>query len=158
LNKQVDLIVLCNVLHEIPALEWPRTFESLAKSLAPNGSVIVIEDQEPAVGELPHWRGFVILDATEMRTLCGSFGAVTDLSAAVPNRYLGRISIFQIGADQLPNVTAETVRRALDAVTQRAIREMKRLRAGSSDESQRAGRLHAFYAMLWTNSQMALSG
>jgi len=169
-DEQVDLVVLCNVLHEIPAGEWAGVFRNCRQALKPTGSLIVIEDQTPSVGELPHRKGFIILNCSEMKLLLqedeelvgdGISGVrrgknvVIDLSNNVPEDWCGRISILQVPAASL-NVENLNLDKALGAVVDRCRDEVEKLRSdASASPMQRTGRLHALYAMMWMNAELA---
>lgn len=68
-NSQADVVVLCNVLHEIPLTQWLEEFEVIRQLLSLSGSLIICEDQELPTGELPHKLGFIVLGAKEMEIL-----------------------------------------------------------------------------------------
>jgi energy-coupling factor transporter ATP-binding protein EcfA2 len=155
-GARVDLVVLCNVLHEIPPSAWGQTFADCRDALKEDGSLVVIEDQAPPVGELPHEKGFIVLDYIEIQAMFGKSGSVEDLSARVPEAYHGRVSIFRVTRDALAGYSDEHLQRALGFVTKRARDQVEKLRSDTlSLKEQQSGRLHALYAMLWMNAELA---
>jgi hypothetical protein len=42
-NNYYDFILLCNVLHEIPLLEWENTLNKIIDALRFNGYIVIIE-------------------------------------------------------------------------------------------------------------------
>jgi len=152
----VDLVVLCNVLHEIPTSEWQSTLADCRKVLSVDGSLVVIEDQYPSVGELPHDRGFVLLDYSEMAQMFGGKDSVVDLSVTIDPRHRERITVFELYAVSLSHFSIPQMNSALGIVRDRARRELKRLRGEAGEQRQRAGRLHALHAMLWMSAKFAL--
>jgi SAM-dependent methyltransferase len=155
-NSRVHLVVLCNVLHEIPKDDWLRMFSSLKDVLLPEGRLIIIEDQEPAVGELPHEKGFLLLDKNELAELFGGdAGHVEDKSPGegVAN---GRISVLCVPREHLESATQETLSRALKSLQRRANDEVDKLRRAGAT-GQRNGRRHALYVLLAFNAHRALS-
>jgi energy-coupling factor transporter ATP-binding protein EcfA2 len=67
----IDVVVMCNVLHEISALEWLKLFgpQSLIKrALKDNGTLLIVEDQRIPTGEKAHEFGFLVLDTPHLKT------------------------------------------------------------------------------------------
>lgn len=153
----VDLVVMCNVLHEIEPQRWQRVFQDCRNSLRPEGSLVVIEDQRPAVGELPHEKGFIVLDHVEMQAMFGGSDTVRSLPDAIPEPYRTRVTVLELPAKILGNWTSENQTRALEMVRSRARDAVERLRDRNAPVTQQSGRLHALYAMLWMNADMALN-
>jgi energy-coupling factor transporter ATP-binding protein EcfA2 len=50
--NRVDVIVLANTLHEIPVEDWLERFKQMRDASKPGATLLVIEDQEPRIGEL----------------------------------------------------------------------------------------------------------
>ena len=99
-----------------------------------------------------------MLDLVEMQAVFGGAHAVNDLSATVPKSYRKRISVFEVPASNLHNCSRERVMSALSFLAKRARREVEQLRSQpSASGNQRAGRLHALYAMLWMNAELAIN-
>jgi hypothetical protein len=149
----MDLVVMCNVLHEIPVRQWLGCFSRIQEVLANDGQLVILEDQLPQVGELPHANGYVILDEIALMELFGSQDAVRRLSVERE----GRLTAFGIPKPFLRNASAETIRKALEKVKRKAKEELRLLRETSQGtRSFQAGRRHAHYALLHTNAQLAL--
>ncbi len=148
-TKKFDLVVLANTLHEIPLNRWQGVFDEIQSVLADNGHVLVIEDQMPPVGELPHQDGFLILDPLELGKL---FDADLETVPGANNR----LTACLVPRAALGNVCNRTVNAAIEAVKARARREIGRLREPRAEKrSPREGREHALYAMLLVNAQLA---
>ncbi len=152
-------VVLCNVLHEIPPSEWPTLMATLAQVLRPDGKLLILEDQHMSVGELPHAKGFLVLDEIELRALFG-------LGPESPRlRYKtvqdGRLSVAEISVSAVRGCSTEGVDAALKQLQTRALAEIKSLRRphpNSELANHRRGRLHAYYALLHTNATLARLG
>lgn len=150
--EKMDAVILCNVLHEIPPSTWPKLMESLRACLRPDGHLVIIEDQQMSIGELPHDGGYLVLDRIE---LCELFGIA---KTAICYTDDGRISIAEIETKHLAGCTAERTKRALVQLQKRAIGYVKALRdveEGSSLSEHQRGRAHGFYAILHTNAVIA---
>lgn len=107
-------------------------------------------------GELPHDRGFLVLDETELREL---FRVTTDENARL--RYSlahdGRLSLAEIPREFLVRCDEGSIRNALESLRERSRDEIAGLRRRDSQSSpHQRGRLHAFYALLHTNATLAL--
>jgi hypothetical protein len=148
--NRVDVIVLANTLHEIPVEEWLEQFKQMRNASKPGATLLVIEDQEPRIGELPHPRGFLILEKNEWEALVNA-----EIGERVDTRAGRRLTAFEIPVESLRNATNDRLIRALSLVKDRSIREIKQLRAQPTN-SHKAGRRHAFFAMLHLNATLAL--
>jgi AAA domain, putative AbiEii toxin, Type IV TA system len=147
--NRVDVVVLANTLHEIPVENWLKQFKVIRGVSKPGASLLVIEDQEPRIGELPHPRGFLILEDNEWEALVDS-----EIQMRVDEHTGRRLTAFEIPVESLKKASA-TLTRALHLVRERSIREVTRLRAQPT-HSHKAGRRHAFFAMLHLNATLAL--
>ncbi|WP_338082180.1 methyltransferase domain-containing protein [Enhygromyxa salina] len=157
---KMDAVVLCNVLHEVSPQDWPRLMDRLRACLRPDGHLLILEDQQMSVGELPHDAGYIVLDEVE---LCALFNA----AAGTPllrygQLHAGRLSIAEISAQLLVACTPDCVNKALKQVQQRALDQITTLRrpkgpASPAEPGHRRGRLHAYYALLHTNATLARS-
>jgi ABC-type multidrug transport system ATPase subunit len=149
----MDLVVMCNVLHEIPVRQWLECFARIHEVLADDGQLVILEDQLPSVGELPHANGYVILDELALMELFGAQEAVRTLSLDKK----GRLTAFGIPRAFLRNASATTICKTLERVKRKAKDELRLLReAGQQQRSFQMGRLHAHYALLHSNALLAL--
>ena len=152
-DERVDVVVMSNFLHEVEPRAWGTHFDRAAKVLTDGGVLVVMEDQEPSVGELPTENGFIVLSLTEMRLL---FGRTTSVRALQQDE---RLTAFEIPREilkaysdtHLRDTLIETRRRAADAL--HLLRQKKT--AGSP---QNQGRRHAFLALLFASAALTLDG
>ncbi|WP_087750427.1 AAA family ATPase [Paraburkholderia caledonica] len=117
-DQSISVVVMCNVLHEIPPHAWLELFspQSLVyRSLKDDGYLLLVEDQRIPVGEKAHQHGFLVLDTSHLRTLF----AVTEHDTAA-NRFCvddarndGRLKAHLIAKSLLARITGETRRSAL---------------------------------------------
>ena len=149
----MDLVVMCNVLHEIPVRQWLECFARIHEVLADDGQLVILEDQLPSVGELPHANGYIILDDLALMELFGAREAVRTLSVEKQ----GRLTAFGIPKAFLRKASTQAIGKALEKVKRKAKDELRRLREGGQERrSFQMGRLHAHYALLHSNALMAL--
>ncbi|NVJ14103.1 methyltransferase domain-containing protein [Myxococcus sp. AM010] len=152
-RHEIDIIVLCNVLHEIEPDDWIRTFRDIDELLAPDGVLVVMEDLLPPVGELPNKRGYLLLDEFGLGLL---FDAPK--SVKVLQKRENRLLAAAIPKALLSRVTPETRSSALEHLMSFSRERVEQIRAEvSNSPSHRLGREHAHYAMLYTNASIALT-
>lgn len=148
---RVDLIVLANTLHEVPVEGWLDLFRNIRRASKPEATLLVIEDQEPRIGELPHPRGFLILEKTEWMALVDA-----EIQERGDEHAGRRLTAFEISVESLGKATVGTLTHALRLVEDRSIREIRLLRDRPAND-HRAGRRHALFAMLHLNATLALA-
>ena len=151
------LVVLCNVLHEIPPTDWLNMFSALKDVLLPEGRFVIIEDQEPSVGELPHDKGFLLLNKDELTQLFGGNTAYVEDKSPGKGIANGRISVLCVPHKHLKRAKQKTLSLALKSLHARANGEVNKLRAAGATE-QRDGRRHALYMLLAFNANRAMPG
>jgi len=148
--NRVDVIVLANALHEFPIDTWLQLFGQIRESSKPEAILLVIEDQEPRIGELPHPRGFLILEKDEWDALVDA-----EIKERVDVHGGRRLTAFTVPVQSLGNATKDTLTRALRLVRTRSVSAIRLLRAQPTRD-HKAGRRHAFFAMLHLNATLAL--
>jgi energy-coupling factor transporter ATP-binding protein EcfA2/SAM-dependent methyltransferase len=154
-----DVVVMCNVLHEIEPEDWLAVLgpNGMAyKALSTEGYLLVIEDLRVPVGELPNARGFFLLDTIHLQKL---FNASTqeefDGIRAHDARGDGRLKAHIIPKQLVGQATAKSRTRAIEALRETAIRELKDLR-GSADSSYKAGHLNGLWSQQFANCSLYL--
>jgi energy-coupling factor transporter ATP-binding protein EcfA2 len=148
-----DVVVLCNVLHEIPCDKWPELFQTFHAILRPTGCVLLMEDQEMKIGELPTTIGFLTLDQIEVAALFGVRAA--DIERRSDGRD-ARLTIFAVPREHLNKASRVTVAAAVERVIRRAEEKLLDLRKQAPRSPSFAdGRAHAFFAMLLSNAHLA---
>jgi hypothetical protein len=110
--------------------------------------------------ELPHDAGYLVLDEVELRALFGLARGADQLRYACVRN--GRLSIAEVSARALRGCSSVRVNKALKKVQQRALKQIKSLRRPGARaklklSAHQLGRLHAFYALLYTNATLACS-
>jgi SAM-dependent methyltransferase len=155
-RRSVDVLVLCNTLHEIDPMEWIAMFSKegiIQWLLKPDGFLLIVEDMEMRVGEKAHQRGFIVLDTADIRALFNikekQVGFITDDA-----RKDGRLKAHLVPASCVGNVTGESLKAALRQLKHLAKEEIKKLR--QNNPSYRQGRKHAFFVQQFANAELAL--
>jgi predicted ATPase len=154
----VDVVVMCNVLHEIEPFKWQELFGSdgpIVSSLSDNGHLLVVEDEVIPVGEMAHKYGFIVLDKAEFRTL---FCMADTEFEERDQRGNGRLKAFLIPKACLSRITVDSVRDALTLRKDRAKLEILKLRNATDGENHnyKDGMRLGFWLQQFANSSLAL--
>lgn len=158
LLDRVDIVVMCNVLHEIPPQDWLRLFSrdsALARALADEGHLLLVEDQLIPKGEMAHHLGFTVLGKAQLRELFD-----IPAEAEADNRFTvieargGRLTASLISKSLLTRITAQTRKKALQSLATHAKLKIRELRG--QDPSYRTGRAHGFWAQQFVNASLAV--
>jgi len=151
LVRDVDLVILCNALHEFPPDAWPMHLRACEEPMAASGHLLVLEDQMVPIGELPHAAGFVVLELDELKILFGDDDRVIEAA----RHEVRNLSVFLVPASALKATSIATVIASLTALGPRVLEAIKELRA-NDNLGRREGRKHAFLALQYLNAKLAL--
>jgi len=154
-TNSFDLVVMCNVLHEIPPDSWASVFNStsiITEALSTEGHLVIIEDYLMPKGEYAHPLGFIVLDSQPLQKLF----ACTSSDITVVSERNGRIKAHYIPKPLLSNVTEETVKEALLFAQRHAEERVRTIRA-EGKSTFKAGRAHGFWVQQYANTSLALA-
>ncbi|MFZ6642341.1 AAA family ATPase [Undibacterium sp. TC4M20W] len=161
-----DLVVMCNVLHEIDPDDWIRELgkdSHVAKLLKDDGYLLIVEDYLIPVGETAHRYGFLLLDEAELKKLFG----VKEKDCS-ENRFLtldayeskpeksGRLKAHLISAALVRQITSESRLETIKGVkytAQEKIESIKKKSPASFNDGQR----YALFTQLYANASIWLS-
>jgi ABC-type multidrug transport system ATPase subunit len=125
-----DIVVMCNVLHEISPNDWISTFKKnslIDRMLKNDGYLLIIEDTAIPNGELPNDDGFFILGETEVKYLfCIPAEAPDFISQSYNDEK--RLCAHLVPKKYLTNITDDTIKEALKLLKDKCIEEIKNLR------------------------------
>lgn len=154
-DKSFDLILMCNVLHEIPHNRWIPLFKDLRQLLKDDGKLLLIEDCKIPVGELPHQKGFVVLNTLHLKDL---FAIPATEKAFLANdarpEEPGRLMAHLIPACYLDKITSHTMKKAFEDLHDTSIRKIKQIRA--QEQTYKNGMAHAFWTQQLANATLCL--
>ncbi len=153
-KETFDLIIMCNVLHEIDPKEWLKLFGetgAITSLLSKDGVLLLVEDEEIPVGEKAHTKGFIVFDTTELRTLF----AIKEPIVMSDQRNDGRLKAHVIEKEWLTRITAKTRKDALIDRKKRAMSEIIDLR--NAEPNYKNGRKHSFWVQQLANAELALA-
>lgn len=155
-NGSVDIIVMCNVLHEIPPDEWSHLFGDggvIAELLSPEGHLLVLEDMEMPHGEKAHRFGFLLLDGPHLHKLMQCTEEEGRRIRSVEARG-GRLKAHAIPTGLVGRTDRDAVTNALKLLKETARDEITRIRG--QELNSRSGRLHALWTQLLANADLGL--
>jgi len=159
-NGSIDVVVMCNVFHEIIPNEWLDLFAShslIQRSLQEDGYLLLVEDQRIPVGEKAHEYGFIVLDTSHLRTLFAV--KEEDVEKGYFHSYDqnsdGRLKAHLIAKPLLSRISSETRKNAIEQLKETAKGAIKRLRSESPTYTN--GQLHSFWIHQLANASLFLS-
>jgi predicted ATPase/2-polyprenyl-3-methyl-5-hydroxy-6-metoxy-1,4-benzoquinol methylase len=161
----VDIVVLCNVLHEIDPDEWQRYFGTdgrISKLLKDDGFLLLVEDYKIPVGERAHRYGFLLLDEAELVHLYAV--SESDRSAKLfiretptLDRYKDRLVAYLIQKSCLNRMTAQTRREAIAELERRMKGQIRSTLAEAREvRDAESGLAYARAAQLFANATIWL--
>jgi len=158
-KNSFDIIVLCNVLHEIDPKDWLELFKEegdITPLLKDNsGFLLHVEDMLLPMGEKAYRNGFIVLDTPHIKEL---FDLKIEDFTCYKNdepKYKDRLKAHLIPKNHLIKITEKTRQKALEGVQKTAKEEIKRIREASAD--YKSGKKHAFWVQQYANSSLALN-
>jgi predicted ATPase/SAM-dependent methyltransferase len=155
-DKSVDIVVMCNVLHEIPPEQWKKLFGAngtVPRLLKPHGRLLILEDMEIPHGELAHRFGFLLLDDAHLHKLmaCAEADPEGILTISVRD---DRLKVHAIPRSLLGRTTPESTKAALTLLRTTALERIRGIR--NEEPSSRNGRLHALWTQMLANTDLGL--
>lgn len=164
-RESVDVVVMCNVLHEIDPDHWISLFGAsniLCNLLAPTGNILFVEDYGITVGERAHRFGFLLLDEPELCSLFGVKEADRTIDRFIrettvnDERYRNRLVAHMVGKDCIARITSQSQLNAITGLHDRMAGELTTLLASDSSASGESGRAYARHSQLMANAALWL--
>lgn len=155
-EESFNVVIMCNVLHEIPPTEWIKLFKKngeISRLLKPEGKLLLIEDNRLPVGEKAHKHGFLILDRWQLSKLFDIPNGTNDF--VTDSRRGGRLNAHLIPKKYLEQITSETRKEAIESLAQMAKEQIESIR--EEEANYKNGELHGFWVQQFANAQLCLS-
>lgn len=154
-----DVVVMCNVLHEISPVEWSGLFSegsALHRAISSNGYLLVVEDLRIPTGEKAHECGFLVLDTQHLKTLFGVLAEDVRDERFISSdaRGDGRLKAHLISKSLLSKMNVQTRTQAIEGLADTAHREIQALRNKPAVYSN--GMLHGFWTQQFANAAIYL--
>ncbi len=157
-DNYFDVVVLSNVLHEIPYSQWYSIFSDIKVLLKEDGYLLLIEDCLIPIGELPHSNGFIVFNTLHLKKLFkipsteANFIAHDARFDSLEQR--GRLMAHLVPQAYLTNISTETIKEALKELKQSAKTEIQKIRKESTSYSN--GLAHGFWIQQLANADLCL--
>lgn len=157
-DNYFDVVVLSNVLHEIPYSQWYSIFSDIKNLLKEDGYLLLIEDCLIPIGELPHSNGFIVFNTLHLKKLFkipsteANFIAHDARFDSLEQR--GRLMAHLIPQLYLTNISTETIKDALKELKQSAKTEIQKIR--NEIPSYSNGLAHGFWIQQLANADLCL--
>lgn len=145
-----DVVLLCNVLHEIHPKEWLSVIENIRFILNYSGYLIIIEDNNLPKGERANDYGYLILNNRQIKTLFGG-RELLELDK-LSEKYEGRFSFCAIPRENM-FVSKESVVQAISELNSSTYQAIKTM---TLEGDVAKGRMYANLTQLYINSTIAL--
>lgn len=156
-SEKFDFILLCNVLHEIPVLEWEEVLNSIKRSLSDSGFLILIEDLKLPKGERIENHGFLILDQDSFECILDANGKVGRIYAEEQN-YKNRILCAIVSKSNIGTITNKSIKKGLQKLQSNTFNSLEKLRLThhQKEDLLPIGRYSAFLSQLYLNTVFAI--
>ena len=157
-DNYFDVVVLSNVLHEIPHSKWHGIFTDIDKLLKNDGYLLLIEDCLIPIGELPHNNGFIVFNTLHLKKLLNipssdeNFIAHDARFDSIEQR--GRLMAHLIPRQYLTNISTDSIKNALKELKVSAKVEIQNIRG--NEPSYSAGLAHGFWIQQLANADLCL--
>ncbi|MBS7256020.1 AAA family ATPase [Flavobacterium branchiicola] len=155
-EKTFDIIVMCNVFHEVDPNEWLNLFNSVTspfKLLKDDGYLLIVEDQFLAIGEKAHAKGFLVYDELEFKKLF----KITAVDNYKSNDYRGdgRLKSHHIPKNCINRIDSSSKKESLEVLLQNSKDKIKDIRRNASPTFKN-GKRHGFWSQQLANASLAL--
>ncbi|MCF8461370.1 MAG: AAA family ATPase [Flavobacteriales bacterium] len=156
-KNSFQVIIMCNVLHEIDPNKWFELFGtdgSVTKLLAKNGTLLLVEDHQIPVGEKAYQKGFLVLDTPQLKDLF----KITEADGGIEVsdvRGDGRLKAHRIPSNCLGRIDANSRIEALQSISSLTKSKITEIR--TQDQNYKNGKLHGYYVQQFANAQLCLS-
>ncbi len=149
-----NFVVLCNVLHEIPIMNWVSIFNKIIKSINETGFLMIIEDKLLPKGERIGEVGYLVLDIEEIQTL---FNLKETPISFVQKDNADRILGVAIPKKVLTPLKKNNLIKCMEHLENSTLKKIEELRKIEKDNinNTRYGRISGFYSQLHINSKLA---
>lgn len=151
-EKSFDVIIMCNVFHEIDPIDWLNLFKEhtlIPHALSDDGTLLIVEDQLIPVGEKAYKNGFLVFDKAQFKKLFK-----IDNYQVTDARNDGRLKAHFLESRFLKNIDSQSRITAIENLQETAKRNIKMIREDQS--TFKNGKLHGFWIQQLANAQLSL--
>lgn len=155
-NGPYDIVILCNVLHEISPQNWIDIFTQIGNLLTNNGFALILEDLLMLRGELAHNFGFIVLTPEGARILFGIDD--NSLLSSLPHKdNPERLARYIILKDNLTNASMENLVNSFHEQKFVYANKIRQIRNNGVRNDYIAGLKYGFYLQQYANAEIFLT-
>jgi hypothetical protein len=152
-----DVILMCNVLHEIDPINWLKLFKKdgeISSLLSETGILLLVEDHQIPTGEKAYQKGFLVLDTPQLKDL---FKIKEDDAGFNCNdkKGDGRLKAHHIPKRCLIRIDDNSRIDALKALSETAREKILEIRG--KEKNYHNGKLHGFWTQQFANANLNLA-
>jgi ATPase subunit of ABC transporter with duplicated ATPase domains len=150
--EEIDVVLFCNVLHEIPPAEWINLFKILINNLKNDGEFIFIERNVLTTGEHAHEYDFFVLGSKELSILF-NINELSSLKITVQN---SKISCVPIEKRLLNEVTLQSINNAIKELQANSLKSIEQIKKQINSKNEDNNKMKlgcelAFYSTQYIN-------
>ncbi len=152
-----DVIIMCNVLHEIDPKDWLKLFQNegiISSLLSENGMLLLVEDQQIPIGEKAYQKGFLVLDTPQLKDLFKISEKETNFTFT-DKKGDGRLKAHQIPKRCLIQIDEASRLYAIKSMSVTAREKILEIRG--EEKNYQNGKLHGFWTQQFANAQLNLT-
>ena len=152
-----DVVIMCNVLHEIDPKEWLKLFRNegiISSLLGDKGMLLLVEDHQIPIGEKAYQKGFLVLDTPQLKDLFKISERETDFKFT-DKRGDGRLKAHQIPKRCLIQIDEASRLSAIKSMSVTAREKILEIR--DKEKNYQNGKLHGFWTQQFANAQLNLT-
>ncbi|MBF0472583.1 MAG: AAA family ATPase [Nitrospirae bacterium] len=153
-KKTFNVIIMCNVLHEIAPKKWFNSFDIIKKLIHENGLLLIVENQLLPNVEKAYQEGFLVLDTLQLKTLFKIPENDLNFNTEESSKD-DRLKIHSIPAGYLHKIDHDSKSEAIKSLYDTAIDEIIKIRKGES--TYKNGNIHGFWVQQLANAALNLS-
>lgn len=154
-KESFDVIIMCNVLHEIDPKDWLKLFQNqgiISSLLNNNGILLLIEDHQIPIGEKAYQKGFLVLDTPQLKDLFKI--TEKDNFTFSDKNGDGRLKAHQIPKTCLTRIDAASRLDSIKSMSTTAREKILEIR--DKEQNYKNGKLHGFWTQQFANAQLNL--
>lgn len=158
-----DFVVLSNVLHEIPPGSWQQTFQEISSLLRKTGKLLILEDSELPIGELPNEWGYLLIDKNSCAKLFDIAPEEIEEIHPKSDRYKNRLKCFVVPKEAVVKASKSSITFCFSAMNETSLLAIQDYRKFALELANKGelpkyeeGLKHALQTMLFANSRLAI--
>lgn len=156
-KSSFDVVIMCNVLHEIDPKDWLKLFQNegtISSLLSDDGILLLVEDHQIPIGEKAYQKGFLVLDTPQLKDLFKISEKETGFTFT-DKKGDGRLKAHQIPKRCLTKIDEASRLTAIKSMSVTAREKILEIR--DKEKNYQNGKLHGFWTQQFANAQLNLA-